>query len=290
MKIYKTEIAALNNFLVSVVNRNLPYFNAPYHVHPEVELVYILEGFGNRIIGDKIEPFEAGDMVFIGSNLPHVWLNDTIFYKGDAALNAKAIVLYFNTKILGNSLFHLNEFTKIGKLLKEGERGLKITGETNKLVAARLEQLLFQIGTAKVIGLFELCELLANSNDLQYITSDGYRTSNKNIHTDRISAILHYIQQNYQTSLTLSTIADVAHLTPKSFCRMFKKKTNKHFIEYLNEVRISNACNFLINTDWSVAEIAFKCGFKTVSNFNKLFRDAVGICPTEYRDKTNFGR
>ncbi|MBS1669498.1 MAG: AraC family transcriptional regulator [Bacteroidetes bacterium] len=286
MKIYQTEIAAVNDFLVSVVEHNGSYFDAPFHYHPEIELVYIKESHGNRVIGDKIEPFEAGDMVFVGGNLPHVWLNDEIYYKDLPELRAKAIVLYFNSKLLGPAFYNVKEFAHISAFLKKGERGIKVEGRTKELVAKKLEDLLHKTGIEKITGLFELCDMLAHSDELRFITSDGYKTSNLNVETDRVAEIVKYIHANYHTAITLTTISSIANLSPKSFCRMFKKRTNKHFIEYLNEVRISYACNFLLDTDWGISEIAYKCGYKTVPNFNKLFKEETGLSPKAYREKS----
>lgn len=286
MKIFHTEISSGNNNNISLLERNDANFSAPFHFHQEVELVYIKESYGKRIIGDKIEPFEAGDMVFIGSNLPHVWLNDEIFYKGIPGLRAKAIVLYFNANVMGPVFYNMKEAAKINAFLKKGERGLHISGKTNKLIADKLEKLLQKKDIEIIIGLFEIFNILANSDEVVCITSDGYNNSMENAENDRLSDIFKYVHENYKTEISLATIAGIANLTPQSFCRMFKKRTSKHFIEYLNEVRIAQACKLLLDTDWSISEIAYNCGYKTVSNFNKLFKDSTGESPKTYRAKS----
>ena len=286
MKIFHTEISSGNNNNISLLERDDANFSAPFHFHQEVELVYIKESYGKRIIGDKIEPFEAGDMVFIGSNLPHVWLNDEIFYKGIPGLRAKAIVLYFNTNVMGPVFYNMKEASKINAFLKKGERGLHISGKTNKIIAEKLELLLQKKDMELIIGLFETFNILANSNEIEFITSDGYNTNIDNAENDRLSDIFKYVHENYKADIPLATIAAIANLTPQSFCRMFKKRANKHFIEYLNEVRISEACRLLLDTDWSISEVAYNCGYKTVSNFNKLFKESTGESPKAYRAKS----
>src|SRR5882762_7898708 len=99
MKALQTEITNALQSYIAVIERHEPYFKSPFHYHPELELVYIKDGYGKRIIGDKLDFFGAGDMVFIGSNLPHVWLNDEIFYKGFINLTTSAIVVYFNKEV-----------------------------------------------------------------------------------------------------------------------------------------------------------------------------------------------
>ena len=283
MKIFQTEITSGTNSHISLVERNDPYFSAPFHFHQEVELVFVKESYGKRIIGDKIEPFEPGDMVFIGSNLPHVWLNDEIFYKKISPLRAKAIVLYFNTDVLTHGFLNMKEAMKLNDFLKKSQRGYRIEGKTKKTVSEKLEELLKKKDIEIIIGLFELFNILINSKELDFITSDGYNPQLENTGTDRLMDIYKYVQENYKNDISLSTIAGIANLTPQSFCRMFKKRTKKHFIEYLNEVRISKACNYLIETDKSISEIAYSCGYKTVSNFNKLFKNITTVNPKEYR-------
>jgi AraC-like DNA-binding protein len=100
---------------------------------------------------------------------------------------------------------------------------------------------------------------------------------------DRLADVYKYVKENFKGNINLRTIANISNLTPQSFCRLFKKRTNKSFIEYLNEVRIAAACKYLLDTDWSISEIAYNCGYKTVSNFNKLFKSITGSSPKIYR-------
>ena len=283
MKILQTEITPIHDSHISIIKRDEPYFNAPFHFHPELELVYIKESTGKRIIGDKVEHFEAGDMVFVGSNLPHVWLNDEIYYKGLPQLQAKAIVIYFNVTVLAPVFYDMKETTGITNFFKRGERGIQITGKTKEIVAAKMETIVQKEGFEKIITLFDIFNILSISEDIRYITSEGYKHNVIKVEGDRLSEVYKYVQEHFNQNISMVTAAHIACLTPQSFCRMFKKRTNKHFVEYLNEVRISKACSLLLDTDWSVSEIAYKCGYKTVSNFNKTFKEITGSNPKVYR-------
>ncbi len=285
MKIFQTEITPVLNSYISLIERNDPYFKAAFHFHPELELVYVKESYGKRIIGDKIEPFAAGDMVFIGSNLPHVWLNDELFYKGFPHLSARALVLYFNKNVFGKGFYEMEESGRIKEFFQEAVRGICITGKTKIAIAQKLEKLLRKKDFEKTIGLFEIIHLLSNSGDIRFINSESYNPNLTFSETDRLSAVYKYVQQHFNDDISLADVSAIANLTPQSFCRMFKKRTNKHFVEYINEVRISRACSYLLETDWSISEIAYNCGYKTVPNFNKLFRKTTGVSPTVYREK-----
>jgi len=285
MKIEKTKITSHLNSYISVVSREESFFQSPFHSHPELELVYIKESYGKRIVGNSVEQFTAGDMVFLGSDIPHIWLNDEIHYKGINTLKAKAIVVYFNKEIFGPVFYELKETQKINSLFNQAARGLSITGKTNELVAKKLEKLVHKKNFEVIIGLFEILSILSESSEISFINNESYVPANNQIKNDRLSDVFEYVKTNFQQDISLDEISKIANLTPTSFCRMFKSKTKKNFVEYLNEIRVSNACKYLIETDMGMSEIAYECGYKTASNFNKLFKKLTGTTPKEYRKK-----
>lgn len=285
MKIVKTNIASYTNTSLSVFSREESFFQSPFHSHPEFELVYILESHGKRIIGNSVESFESGDMVFLGDDIPHVWLNDEIFYKGINSLKAKAIVIYFSRDLFGNSFYELPEAIEVKKFFSQAIKGVSITGQTNAIISKKMEKLLKKKGFEVVMGLIEILFLLSKSKDLRYINDDSYVPVSDENKNDRLAAVFQYVKSNYKEEISLDEISKIANLTPTSFCRMFKAKTKKPFVEYLNEIRVSNACKYLIETDLGISEIAYECGYKTASNFNKLFKKLIGTTPKEYRKK-----
>lgn len=285
MKIVKTNIASYTNTSLSIFSREESFFQSPFHSHPEFELVYILESHGKRIIGNAVESFEAGDMVFLGDDIPHVWLNDEIFYKGINSLKAKAMVIYFSRDLFGNSFYELPEAQEVKKFLSQAVKGVSITGQTNAVVSKKMEKLLKKKGFEVIMGLIEILFLLSKSKDLRYINDDSYVMVNEDNKNDRLAEVFQYVKANYKEEISLDEISKIANLTPTSFCRMFKAKAKKPFIEYLNEIRVSNACKYLIETDLGISEIAYECGYKTASNFNKLFKKLIGTTPKEYRKK-----
>ncbi|PIF30274.1 AraC family transcriptional regulator [Flavobacterium sp. 9] len=283
MKIVKTNIASYTNTSLSVFSREESFFQSPFHSHPEFELVYILESHGKRIIGNSVESFEAGDMIFLGDDIPHVWLNDEIFYKGINSLKAKAMVIYFSKDLFGNSFYELPEAQEVKKFLSQAVKGVSITGQTNAVVSKKMEKLLKKKGFEVIMGLIEILFLLSKSKDLRFINDDSYISVDEDNKNDRLAAVFQYVKSNYKEEISLDEISKIANLTPTSFCRMFKAKTKKPFVEYLNEIRVSNACKYLIETDLGISEIAYECGYKTASNFNKLFKKLIGTTPKEYR-------
>lgn len=283
MKALQTEIKNTIHSHIAVIERLEPYFKSPFHYHPELELVYVKEGNGKRIIGDKLDTFTDGDMVFIGSNLPHVWLSDERYYKGFPHLQVRSAVIYFSKEIFSQNFYELRESAKINDLFTRAARGIQINGNTKKKIAEKLEKLKRKKDFERIIGLLEILNVIATSNEVDYITHEGYNSSYLQSKSDRLAEVYKYITANYHNDISLEDISKIANLSPTAFCRLFKQRTNRHFVEYLNEVRISNACKFLLETNLNVSEIAFQCGYKTLSNFNKIFKKTTGISPKEYR-------
>lgn len=286
MKIEKTKIASYQNSSVSVISREESFFQAPFHSHPELELVYIKESQGKRIVGNSVAQFVPGDMVFLGSDIPHVWLNDEMYYQGIGTLKAKAIVVYFSKEIFGPLFYEQKETQTLTNFFKKAEKGLLITGNTNKKIAKKLEKLLTKQNFEIIVGLFEILSILSESDEIENINNEAYSPSNEPSKNDRLSDVFDYVKDHYKDDISLIEIAKIAHLTPTSFCRMFKLKTKKSFVEYLNAIRVSNACKMLIETEMGISEIAYECGFKTASNFNQLFKKLTGTTPKEYRKNT----
>jgi AraC-like DNA-binding protein len=263
-----------------VVERDEPHFSSGYHAHPEFELVYIMEGFGKRIIGNKIDEFKKGDLVLIGPNVPHVWTSHETF-KGDDAKRSKALVVYFNPKIFSDLFYEMEEARQLKTLFIQAEYGITITETIKKQIVLKLKRIAATKSFTRIVLLLDVLNRIA--------ASGGFERINKQIVvsqpqvSDRLTQIVDYVNTNFKKDMSLKEAADIINLTPESFCRFFKQKTGKKFVDYLHETRVFYAMQSLITTDLTVAEIAYNNGFKTASNFNKRFKKINGHCPTEYR-------
>lgn len=282
MRIIRTEISFLHNSSLSVIDRDEDSFNPAFHFHPELELVLIKEGYGRRIIGNRVAPFEKGDLVFIGPNLPHIWLNDDT--GGDR--RARSIAVHFRKEVFGQEFYELKETRELARFFDLASRGIQVTGATRDKVSRKLDILVTLRGFRRILLLLEILHILSTSSDTHCITGDTYNPDIKEETADRLSEIYKYVQNNFHKDISLGDIAGITGLTPQSFCRFFKKRVNKHFFEYLNEVRISKACEMLIGSGAPVSEIAYDCGYNTISNFNKIFKESTGLTPGQFRDRT----
>lgn len=285
MKAHYTEIYNDAQDRIIVVEKNEPYNNSPFHYHPEYELAYVKEGFGRRIVADKIDSFYAGDLVFLGPNLPHMWQNDDIFHKGFANFRFRSLAVHFRKELFSEELMHLQESSLLNKLFVRSARGLSIVGKTQEIVTEKMIRLNGRKGLERVMGLLEILHILSVSKETESISYKGYAGNLTGNKIDRLSEVYNYVSENFNREISLDDVAKMTNLTPPAFCRLFKKRTNRHFVSYLNDVRISKACKQLLETDFNVSEIAFHCGYKTVSNFNKIFKKNIGTSPKAYREK-----
>jgi AraC-like DNA-binding protein len=285
MRAFKSEISNALDRQIAIMERKFPYFDSKFHYHPELELIYIKHGKGKRIIGDKLDTFSSGDIFFIGADLPHEIINDEEFSKHSTEGLSHAVVAYFNKDVFSNGFYNLRECSKINTLIKKAGRGIKVMGKTNKQVAKKMNALVHKKDFERILGLIEILHLLSTSDELEYFVCEGYDGKLSDNTADRLTKVFNYVSSNFSEDITLETIAKVANLTPPAFCRMFKQKTKLCFFSYLNEIRISNACKILTESSYNVSEVAFNCGYRTLSNFNKFFKKSTGLSPKAYREK-----
>lgn len=261
-----------------------PYFDPYWHFHQEHQLVVVMKGTGTRFVGDDISHFESGDMVLTGANLPHVWRNDEEYFQ-NLDLETHCIVIYFSPDFMGDSFLAKDEMGTISELLTRANRGLEIVGETRDRIREMMKDMLNQKGFDGVISLLQILNILSTSNQLKFINKKGYLNTVSDSDSKRMSAIHSYILNHYKSAIRLEDVANLANLSPTSFSRYFKAHTNKTFSDFVAELRVSQACKLLHKDDLSIIQIAHECGYRTLSNFNKKFKEITGSNPLKYRKK-----
>lgn len=288
MKLLRTEITPFINESLYIDKREQPFLWSPFHsrpsfhAHPEMELVFVEQGFGKRIIGNRVEPFEAGDMVFIGSNVPHVWLSDPAFYEEGSTLRSKVIITYFNSKIFNQLLGSLKEFDQIRRMVQQATKGIRIYGRTRNVIAEQLKSLSATSGFEKVNGMLQIMHLISTSHDKRYILSHAPVQANAD-DTDKLVIAINFVKNNVDKPIYLQQVAALACMTESSFSRYFKQRMKKNFSTFLTELRIENAKELLLQGDLSVKEVVYRCGYDSLAHFYKLFKDQTGLSPTQYK-------
>jgi AraC-like DNA-binding protein len=259
------------------------YFDPVWHSHSEYQLFVPLEGTGTRFIGDSIKNFTPNELILIGSNLPHLWRSDETYFEKSAPLKVSGIVIYLQESFLGEHLMAKDEMVQLRNFFKKSSRGLEFHGKVRITVIEMMKELLMLSGLPAFIHLLKILNALANTKEYSFISHNEYNDPFKKDEADRMSSVYEYILKNYRKKIHLNELADLVCMTPTSFSRYFAAANNKGFSKFITELRVKHACKLLTETDLSVAAIAERTGFKTLSNFNKHFRDEMNKKPTDYK-------
>lgn len=249
-----------------------------WHYHPEYELVYVEADAGIRHVGTHISGYTHSDLVFIGSNLPH--LNFDYRLRSDY----HQIVIQLRTDFLGAAINLAPELSLIHTLFKSAAYGIAFHGDTRALVAQKLKQLNNLNSFDQLLELIHIFQLLAGSNEYTILNKD--ETSKDFILKDKIrmGAIYEYIDAHYAQKPDVNIVAGKVNLTTPAFCRYFKRQTNITFTEFVNQYRIERAKNLLMQ-DKNITETCYAVGFESLSYFNKLFNKIVGENPSDFKKK-----
>ncbi|MEN8251494.1 MAG: AraC family transcriptional regulator [Bacteroidota bacterium] len=269
------------SFYIGVLQDNLEKYEL--HYHQEYEISFITEGTGKRIVGDSIEEFHPGDLIFIGSKLPHVWIPEKYRVEFASGRNFESVYLLFNKQILDQALMELPEFSNVQNALLLSERGIKITGDTLIEVSELMLQLPFMDTFTRLITFYKIMNIIGESSSLSILASEEYMKAKFKPNNDRINTIHEYLMANFMKKINLEEISELVYLAPTSLCRFFKQHTNISLFEYLNKIKVDYASQLLMNKNLSVLEVSLDCGFNNLSHFNKQFKKFKGITPSQYR-------
>ena len=272
---------------------SLPQFDAPYHFHPELELTLIVKSSGKRFVGRQVANFEAGDLVLLGANVPHCWLNtaDTIQgipHQEELLDRAQSIVIQFKESFVGETFWHIPEANSIRQLFQKAQAGILIKGKTRDIVAEKMQFQHINNPFQRLLQLLDILQIIAQSNEIELIDPQFSTQALSSVDTERFQKVYAYLIENYTQDISLDTIAAIAHLTPTAFCRYFKKMTRKTLVDVITEFRIKHACQLLTSSEITVTDICFKSGFGNISYFNKEFKNATGYSPLNYRKMFKF--
>ncbi len=250
-----------------------------WHYHPEVELVYINSGVGKRQVGTHLSNYTEGDLVLIGSYLPH-----TGFTKGFND-GQKEVVIQFNQDIFNNAFNGIEELKSINHLLELSKKGIVFSGAIKDDVVIRMEGLKYETQLDGLLTFIKILYDLSICQEKQILNAEGYAFISSPMENKRLKIIFNYIRDNFMDQIPLDDIAAIVYMTPESFCRFFKKSTNKTFTNFLNEYRINHATKLLSETDQDIKSICFKSGFNNLSNFFRNFKRITNHTPNSYRDQ-----
>jgi AraC-like DNA-binding protein len=253
-----------------------------WHYHPEVELIYFIEGKTNGVIGDGFQHFQEGDLVMLGANFPHVLQENKAFVKEYPGCKPFGLIIQFTEDFLGTDFMQKPELQSVNMLLKKAQRGIHFKKTAVDKVKDSLLQMHQLNETRKLFTLLDVLVTLAESEAYDYMTHKNYGYD----HTqdeERMRCINEYVYEHFTEKIAIKDIASIANMTETSFCRYFKTRTLKNFTRFLNEIRISYACKLLSNTKYTVTAVCFESGFNELSYFTRQFKKIMKLAPQEYQ-------
>ena len=264
----------------TMFSREKTAFDFPLHYHDEFELNFIQNAKGaKRMIGDHAEEIDDLELVLVGPNLQHGWFTHNCTSK-----EIKEITIQFHRDLFDSKFLKRNQMIFIRNMFERSLRGILFSKETIQFIMPRLKALSQRSGFDSVLELMSILHDLSTSRNIRTLSD----TSFNNIETltynsRRIELIMNYINHNFDKTITLNEAARIAAMSEVALSRFFKQRTGKTFIDTLNEIRLGNASRMLIETTHSINEIAFKCGFNNISNFNRIFKKKKDCTPKEFR-------
>lgn len=253
-----------------------------WHYHPEIELIFVCGGSGKRQIGSNISYFSDGDLVLMGTNLPHCGMTN------ENTNNDFEMVIQFKPDFLGENIWELPEMHKISVLLEKAKAGIVFSENIKKEVGQKIVEMHEASSLDKLIKFLKILEDLASTQEYRILNAGKYYLQTQVEDNERINHIFNHVKDHFKEQITLDEIADLANMKVPSFCRYFKKITNKTFTQFVNEYRITHSLKLLAEQPLSITEVCFESGFNNFSYFNKTFKEFTGKSPSQYRKQFNY--
>lgn len=282
--IFKKVDSKSEEAFVARIDEFAQFYNK-WHFHPELELTHIVKGRGTRFVGDNIEFFQDGDLILVGSNLPHVWKNQN----KESELSV-ARVVQFLPNFMGEDILKLVEFKNIQKLLIKSSFGLKIEGEVKVLIIGFLNKLFkTEDPLERIILIIKMLDCLGTSEETIPISKSLFLVELDKQNKDRLNRVIDYTITNFASKIMLEDVASISNMSVSNFCKFFKVRVKKTYVQYLTEVRIGMSCKMLIENQLSINRIAYDSGFVNISNFNRAFKINKNMTPFSYRKLYHLG-
>ena len=248
-----------------------------WHFHPELELTYIEGADGNRYVGSHVSKYEGSDLVFIGSNIPH--LN---FDYGVKSTNSKKMVLHIRPDFLNEAFVNTPELAVIHNFFEKAAYGIAIVGETKAIVGAMLKKLPSLPPFEQFLEILRIFQILANSSETVLLHDAPVKNQHNKKGQERLKSLYIFIDENYQRKIEIAEVAALCLMSKEAFCRYFKHKTRLTFTDFLNQYRINKAKQLLL-LDKNVSEACYGCGFESLSYFNRTFNKITNMNPLAFK-------
>lgn len=263
------------SFTAKIVERNSrPLLSQAWHFHPEIEICLTLKSNGRRFAGNQISDYQENDLVMFGSNLPHGYTTDVY---------SEQVVIQMNSNFLGQVFINSPELYAIKKLFSEAKHGIEFIGESKNKAVQSIEKVIDNKGMYQLIYLLELLQILSDSKEAKWICTEEYALDMNVAQLGRIKIVYDHIMDNFREEVRIKEISDMLNISEAAFYKFIKKHTKKTYTQIINEFRINYATKLLMNSDKTIAQICFECGYNNMSYFNRKFKEIINETPNSFR-------
>ena len=273
------------NSSIHISHERCQFFESQSHFHDDLELNLILKSTGTRFVGDCIDSFQEHDLVLLGPNIPHYWLNDKKYHNNQSDEHAEAIVVRFPELFLGKDQYNLPEMGQMKQLFEKAKRGLLLNGDGKDRIISSIHKMLHYQGIERLIIFLGILNAITNACDLKILSSEGFMTSLNSKNKKRMNDVYDFITTNFKDKISLEEIANKAHMNPSAFSRFFSQCTGKSVTTFLQEIRLGFACKLLVHDQMSISDIISESGFQNQAYFNKLFIERKGMSPNRFKQQ-----
>ena len=264
----------------TVWSHGYPFRTVRWHFHPEYEVHLITHTEGRSFVGDHVGTFAPGNLVMVGPNLPHNWLSNV---PSGAEVAQRCIVLQFTGSFIAACMKTFPELRFTAHLLSECRRGLEFEAATGASVTPLMQELLEARGARRISLFLDLLGRLHGCERRRQLSSAGYDPDPEGYMREPLNHVLAHIARNFRDELRESELAVLSGYSPSSFSRTFRRRTGMTFVQYVNRLRVSRACEMLMREDSRVTDICFEVGFNNLSNFNRQFLAQKRMPPSAFR-------
>lgn len=255
-------------------------FGGGWHFHQEYELVLIIKSYGTTLIGNHVGTYVENDLFLFGPNLPHTFISDQKL----SIMKAECLVLQFKDEMLSKSFTKQPEFLHLNKLIEESKFGICFDNEIGVNIRPLFKKLINLKGMDRFALILKILDICSKQSNYKLTISESFASEYVSPTDDKLQEIIAFIEKNYQKKIKLEEIASIANMQVNAFCRYFKRKTKLSLFDFINRVRVGNACNLLLMKELSIQEICYRSGYNSPSNFINQFRIRTGMTPKEYRE------
>lgn len=265
------------------LRHGVPHEFVRWHFHPEFEIHQIIRTSGKLFIGDGVQGFRPGSLFLIGPYTPHNFVSSV---RADAVIPDRDLVIQFRKEWIEAAAGLLTEFQAFRGVFEEAIFGVEYGGSTPQAVYRLLTRIETVEPAERLICFIRILEELQRCEHKTVLGTSKYFIDTRTASLRRFNKVVDHIRDHIDEEIAMETAADLVGMSYKMFSRWFAECTGIGFRRYVIKTKINKSCEYLFSTPLSIQEICFLVGFNNVSNYNRLFRQVIGVTPSEFRRKS----